>query len=298
MWVEEGFQGTFKKVIDWIKHFIISESAKRLIAFLIPTSLLPALTERIINPAKPFLAMALVTAPLTITIAFLVIMYIDQDEKSKFDIREIIGFVLIYSIPAFLILFSLNWLIGVIGLAPPIKMHSPYWNPITAFIVVAKKYLPNIVIFLLSHLPFVLITLCFLALEALYDMVASFIEVYRWTLLFSLVVGVIAGWIGNLLIESFRNSPFIKIKGLMEVYSYSELKKKGRLAAKIEDRAITLAFHKKDGSVSVKDQKGQEIPFYLVRWKERNDFWDDGRLVNQYLILDPGYILAQKIRKS
>jgi len=299
MWVKEDFQGTSKKVINWMKNFIINESAKRFIAFLIPSSLVPALTEKIINPAKPFLAMALVTAPLTITVAFLVIMYKNQDEQSKFDIRDIFTFVLVFSIPAFLILFSLNWLVGVIGLAPPIKMHSPYWNPIAVLIIAAKKYLPDVVISFFNIFPFVLLPLSFLALEALYDMVGSFIEVYRWTLLFSLVVGVIAGWIGNLLIESFRNSPFIKIKGLDEVFSYSLLKKQGKIADKIEDREITLAFDKKKGLVSVKEKKGgKEIPFYLVRWKDRNDFWDDRRLVNPYLILDPGYILAQKIRKS
>lgn len=299
MWVKKDLPSMFKKVKDWTTNYLTDLLIKRLVAWFFPSSLFTAVTAKIINPAKPFLAIALVTAPLTITVAFLVIMYKNQDEQSKFDIRDIFTFVLVFSIPAFLILFSLNWLVGVIGLAPPIKMHSPYWNPIAVLIIAAKKYLPDVVISFFNIFPFVLLPLSFLALEALYDMVGSFIEVYRWTLLFSLVVGVIAGWIGNLIIESFRNSPFIKIKGLDEVFSYSLLKKQGKIADKIEDRVITMAFDKKKGLVSVKEKKGgKEIPFYLVRWKDRKDFWDDNRLANPYLILDPGYILAQKIRKS
>jgi len=252
---KEGFQGFIKKIVNWIRDFIIKESVKHLIILIIPSSLIPSLTAWIINPAKSFLVMALVTAPLTLFIIFTIIIFRPQVKEGGFSL---FGFSIVTLI-AVIIITLFNKFIYSIGIGPKIDMaHDHYWNPIWAFLKLAGV---NLTPGKESGGIFGV----FIPMAFLYDLVGAYFKVYGWSLVFSPIVGISAGWIFSQALESWANPLFIKIAEVNKAYPYELLKKKGRLQDDSSGVAVTLSLGKKTGRVNVKGADGKKIPFDLAK---------------------------------
>ncbi|MEW6659650.1 MAG: hypothetical protein AB1424_13405 [Thermodesulfobacteriota bacterium] len=258
---KEGFPGFIKKIVNWIEDFIIKESVKHLIILIIPSSLIPSLTAWIINPAKSFLVMALVTAPLTLYIILMIIFWrpIIKDALNKGEFINILGFSATIFIGVGMI-FLLNMLIYSMGIGPDVDMrYSYYWNPIWDFLKwTGADWTPG-------KTSGGIILALFAPLAILYDLVGAYFQVYGWSLAFSPIVGVSAGWIFSQALESWANPLFIKIAEVNQAYPYELLKKKGRLHDDSGGVAVTLSLGRKTGKVNVKGADGKKIPFELVK---------------------------------
>ena len=255
----EDFQALLKTVKKWGEEYVRHEAINHAIMLLIPSSLLPALIQWVVNPTKSFLALALVTAPFTITVALMVIIVITFKE-----IRRSFLYLSIMALFLFYILWVLTGAVNLAGLGTTMEMHTHYWNPITNLINATEKSIPQ------PFLSFVrMLSALLVPFALLYDMLGSYVAMYRWSLLMAPVVGVISGWICLLILNfSYLNALFIKIKEGDKAYPYDRLKKIGRLTDDIGGLTITFTFDEKSGIVSVKDAGGNDIPFDLAKRKD------------------------------
>lgn len=258
MSIKENIELLWAKLTKWTVEDVTHQVFKSFIKCIIPTSLIPAFTGWIINPAKSLLAMVLVTAPLTIVISLIVIVWI-QDKENRYNIF----YWAIIAFPCFAILVISGAVLQLIGLQPAVFQVKLPPNLIYGFWDTIDNYIPKQLSFINWPLAIILGPL-----GLLYMMVSFYAVLYGWSLLFSLIVGVSAGWICSRALESYANPLFVKIAELNKAYPYDLLKKKGRLKDDRGGVAVTLSFGKKSGKVSVKDADGKKIPFDLVKKEE------------------------------